>query len=54
MKTKFIFEIVTYSVLADLTLVTLTFDLVTPKSLVSLLPRMDVLTKFEKGRSRCS
>ena len=37
------------TVLADLTPVTLTFD---PKiNRVSLLPKMDVWTKFEKGRS---
>ena len=49
MKKKFILEIVTQTVLADLTPVTLTFD---PKiNRVSLLPKMDVWTKFEKGRS---
>ena len=39
------------TVLAHLTLVTLTFDSVNPKiNKVQLLPRMDVWTKFEEGR----
>ena len=38
--------------MADLTLVTLTFD---PSiNGISLLPKMDVWTKFEEGRPRCS
>ena len=39
------------TVLTYLTLVTLTFDPVIPKS-INLLPRTDVLAKFEEGRSR--
>ena len=35
--------------------VTLTFDPVTPKATgIPLLPRRDVWTKFEEGRSSCS
>ena len=49
---KIIFEIVTYTVLAHLTLVTLTFDSSIKR--VPLLYRMDVWDKFEEGRSRRS
>ena len=45
----------TETVLAHLTPVTLTFDPVTPKATgIPLLPRRDVWTKFEEGRSSCS
>ena len=43
------------TVLAHFTLLTLTFDPVTPKSVgFPLLPRMDVWTNYEEGRSRRS
>ena len=41
------------TVLTHLTPVTLTFDPVTPKYIVSSAAR-DIWTKFEEGRSRCS